>query len=30
VQNGLAHSKRAFPSPVQIQDERFLGLLGRA
>lgn len=29
VRNGLAHSKKAFPSPVEIQDERFLGLLGR-
>jgi allantoin racemase len=25
---GLAHSKRAWPAPAEIQDERFLGLLG--
>jgi allantoin racemase len=25
---GLTHSKAAWPAPVEIQDERFLGLLG--
>jgi allantoin racemase len=25
---GLTHSKRAWPSPAEVQDERFLGLLG--
>jgi allantoin racemase len=25
---GLTHSKKAWPSPAEVQDERFLGLLG--
>lgn len=29
VANGLTHSKVAFPSPADIQDERFLELQGR-
>ncbi len=28
VSLGLTHSKAAWPSPEEIQDERFLGLLG--
>ena len=28
VSLGLTHSKKAWPSPAEVQDERFLGLLG--